>query len=92
MIKSFKHKGLERYFVEDVKKFLNERDLKKIERILDRLDTAALVEDMNIPGWRFHSLRDNRAGEWSVRIRDNWRITFKFVAGDAYDVNIEDYH
>ncbi len=92
MIKSFKHKGLEQYFTKDMKKLLHARDLSKIERILDRLDAATIVKDMDIPGWKLHELKGNRSGEWSVTVRANWRITFLFQDGDVYDVNLEDYH
>lgn len=92
MIKSFRHKGLEQYFTKDIKKFLDARDLSKIERILDRLDAAVTVKDMDIPGWRLHELKGSRKGEWSVTVRDNWRITFEFEDGEAHDVNLEDYH
>lgn len=92
MIKSFKHKGLHQFFTKDSRKLLDARDLPKIIRILDRLDTAVLVNDMNIPGWDFHELKGNRKGVWSVAVRKNWKITFRFENGDAHDVNLEDYH
>jgi toxin HigB-1 len=92
MIKSFKHKGLEQYFTKDIKKLLDTRDLPKIDRILDRLDAAMIVEDMDIPGWNLHELKGNKKGTWSVAVRNNWKITFRFVNGDAVDVNLEDYH
>lgn len=92
MIKNFKHKHLEEYFTKDIKKGLDAKDLSKISRILDRLDSATVVTDMNIPGWDFHGLKGNRKGEWSVAVRKNWKITFRFVNGEALDVNLEDYH
>ncbi len=92
MIKSFKHKGLELYFVKDVKKVLDVRDLPKIERILDRLDAATVVKDMDIPGWNLHELKGDRKGDWSVTVRTNWRITFRFEKGGVFNVNLEDYH
>lgn len=92
MIKSFKHKGLEQFFTKNIKKSLDARDLAKITRILDRLDTAVVVKDMDLPGWRLHELKGDRKGEWSVTVRANWRITFKFENGEAFDVNLEDYH
>ncbi len=92
MIRSFKHKGLEQYFTKDVKKALDAKDISKITRILDRLDAAAVAADMNIPGWDFHELKGNRKGVWSVAVRQNWKITFRFVNGEALDVNLEDYH
>lgn len=92
MIKSFKHKGLEQFFVKDLSKWLDARDLPRIERILDRLDAALSPRDMDIPGWRLHELQANRKGTWSLYLRKNRRITFQFIEGDAHHVNLEDYH
>ena len=92
MIKSFKHKGLEQYFIKDIKKLLDAKDLPKIERILDILDVAIIVKDMDIPGWNLHELKGNRKGTWSVAVRANWKITFRFEKGNAHDVSLEDYH
>lgn len=92
MIKSFKHKGLEQFFTKDIKKALDAKDLAKITRILDRLDTVMVVKDMDIPGWDLHELKGKRKGTWSVAVRKNWKITFCFENGEAYDVNLEDYH
>ena len=63
MIKNFKQKSLEEYFTKNIKKGLDAKDLSKISRILDRLDTATVVTDMNISGWDFHGLKGNRKGE-----------------------------
>ena len=92
MIKNFKHKGLELFFTKDSRKLLDIRDLPKIGWILDRLDAALLVKDMNIPGWNLHELKGNRKNVWSVAVRKNWKITFRFENGEAYDINLEDYH
>ena len=92
MIKSFKHKGLEQFFVKDIKKALDAKDLAKITRILDRLDTVMVVKDMDVPGWDLHELKGKRKGTWSVAVRQNWKITFRFENGEVYDVNLEDYH
>jgi len=54
MLKNFKHKGLEQFFIKDNKKLLDAKDLSKITRILDRLDVADIVKDMDIPGWDYH--------------------------------------
>ena len=53
---------------------------------------ASVAEDMNFPGSKFHQLIGNRKGEYSVTVSGNWRLTFVFEDGDAYDVNYEDYH
>jgi proteic killer suppression protein len=88
MIKNFKHKGLSHFFVQNNKKHLNAKDVPKITRILDRLDTAVVVKDMNIPGWDLHELKGTRKGIWSVAVRQNWKITFRFENGEALDVNL----
>jgi proteic killer suppression protein len=56
------------------------------------LDNAGAPEDMNVPGWRFHELTGDRRGTYSVTVTGNWRITFKLEGGDAFDVDLEDYH
>lgn len=60
--------------------------------MLDRLDASTKPEDMNLPGYKFHSLSGTRKGEFSVTVTGNWRITFKFDGENAIDVNYEDYH
>ena len=92
MIKSFKHKGLSKFYIDNASYALNAKDLPKITQILDRLSEALIVKDMNIPGWDLHELKGDRKGVWSVYVRKNWRITFRFDKGHAYDVNWEDYH
>lgn len=92
MIKNIIHKGLKRFFTQDDRSLLNAKDCPKISRVLDRLDSAADVMDMNLPGYRLHKLSGDMKGFWSVTVSSNWRITFRFEDGDAYDVNLEDYH
>jgi len=64
----------------------------KITLILDYLDTAARVEDMNFPGLDLHPLKGKEKGYWAVKVSGNWRIIFRFESGDAYNVNYLDYH
>lgn len=92
MIKCFKHKGLDCFFTQNDIHLLNSQFASKIARILDRLDVSEVVNDMRIPGWSLHALKGNRKDTWSVTVSGNWRITFKFVKGNAYEVNLEDYH
>ncbi len=92
MIKSFKHKGLERYFYTGNKKGIIVDHASKIGRILDRLDSSIKVEDMNLPGFRLHRLSGKEKHIWSVVVNANWRITFYFKDGDAYIVDYRDYH
>lgn len=92
MIKSFKHKGLERYFKTGTKKGIVPEHVSKIGRILDRLDTSIKVEDMNLPGFSLHQLSGKEKDIWSVVVNGNWRITFFFEEGDAHVVDYRDYH
>lgn len=92
MIISFKHKGLERYFTKNEKRGLNQQHIKRIARILDRLDSAEVIKDMDLPGYGLHALLGNKHGIWSVKVSANWRLTFKLSEGEASEVNLEDYH
>lgn len=92
VIKGFAHKGLERFFVKDDRRLLDAKQLPRIERILDALEHASSVTELDIPGFKLHKLTGNRKDTWSIRVTGNWRITFRFENGDAHDVNLEDYH
>lgn len=92
MIRSFRHKGLERYFTTSDRRGIDSRHAERIRRILDRLDAAARPGDMNLPGYRFHGLKGDRKGSYAISVSGNWRITFRFDEGDAIEVNLEDYH
>ncbi|MGH8673436.1 MAG: type II toxin-antitoxin system RelE/ParE family toxin [Burkholderiales bacterium] len=92
MIKGFRHKGLERFFTKSERKGIDARQADRIRRILDRLDAATKPEDLNLPGYKFHGLKGDRKGAYSVSASGNWRITFRFDGGDAIEVNLEDYH
>jgi len=92
MIKTFAHKGLERFFLTGSKRGIITQHAARIERLLDRLEASVEAADMNLPGYRFHELTGKRKGTYSVTVSGNWRITFAFRQGNAYDVNLEDYH
>ena len=92
MIKSFGHKGLERFFLTGSKRGILPDHAEKIARILDRLDASISPIDMNLPGYRLHALKGQEAGAWSVIVDANWRITFKFDGQDALMVDYLDYH
>ena len=92
MIRDFRHKGLERFFKRDDWRGIPARNGERIARMLDRLDAAVKPEDMNLPGFRFHRLRGDRASTYSVTVTGNLRITFEFDGEDAIRVNLEDYH
>jgi proteic killer suppression protein len=92
MIKSFKHKGLENFFYSGTQKGIKPEHAGKLERVLDRLNAADDLKDMNYPGSNLHALSGDRKGQYSVKISGNWRVTFEFVNGDAYVVDYDDYH
>ncbi len=89
MIKSFKHKGIEKLFLYDDRRGVNPSHADKLNRILDRLDASTSPQDMNLPGYRLHQLKGALNGMWSVWVSSNWRIIFQFEGNDALNV---DYH
>jgi len=92
MIKSFKHKGLEEFFYRGRKKGVQPDHADKLSRILDRLNAADDVKDMNYPGSRLHKLTGDKKGQYSVRVSGNWRVVFEFIGGNVYIVDYDDYH
>lgn len=92
MIKTFKHRGLERFFKKGDHRGIMAKSESRIERLLDRLDAVVRPEDMNIPGYKFHQLSGERKDTYAVSVTGNWRITFRFDGEDAIDVDLEDYH
>ena len=92
VIKSFIHKGLKNFFYNGTKKGINPLHANKLEGILDRLDAAAEIKDMNYPGAGLHLLEPRKDKIYSVSISGNWRVTFKITDGNAYVVDYLDYH
>jgi proteic killer suppression protein len=92
MIRSFRHKGLKRCFETGDQRSIPAQHAARIRRQLDYLNSAKQVEDMNLPGWNLHPLKGSRKGTWAITVSGNWRTTFRFAGGDAYDVDLEDYH
>jgi len=64
----------------------------RIRRMLDLIDSATEVKQLDIPGMHLHQLKGQRKGAWAVSVSGNWRITFRFIGEDACDLNLEDYH
>ncbi|PFG52654.1 LOW QUALITY PROTEIN: proteic killer suppression protein [Marinobacter sp. LV10R520-4] len=89
MIRSFKHKGLAKFFKSGSTAGIQAGHAKRLRLILGRLNAASDAKDMDLPGLRLHELSGNRAGVW---VSGNWRVTFRFEDGDAEIVNYEDYH
>lgn len=92
MIKSFKHKGLEQFFYNGSKRGIKTEHASRLARLLDRLNAASDINDMNYPGSFLHQLRGDKEGQHSVRVSGNWRVFFEFKDGDAYIVDYGDYH
>lgn len=92
MIKTFKHKGLQKFFDTGSEKLLNHDHIKKLRLILARLNAACDIKDMNAPGYRLHEHKGQGKGTWSVDVNGSYRITFRFEKGDAYDVDYLDVH
>ena len=92
MIRTFRHKGLQRLYEKGVAKGLSAAMVPKIERILARLDVATGPATMSLPGYRLHPLKGERKGFWSVWVTGNWRIVFRLDRGHAMDVDLVDYH
>ncbi|MFC1679159.1 type II toxin-antitoxin system RelE/ParE family toxin [Elusimicrobiota bacterium] len=92
MIKSFRHRGLKKLFYDGNRKGVQAEHAGKLTDILDRLDAAAVVNDMNYPGSDLHPLKGKLKGHWAVKVSGNWRVVFRFENGDAYVVDYRDYH
>ena len=92
MIKSFKHKGLEKFYESGSTKGIQANHAKKLRMQLAALDTAQSIDDMDIPGYRLHQLTGDRRGIWTITVNANWRLTFEFKEGNIYILNYENYH
>ena len=92
MIKSFIHKGLEKFYRTGSKASIHAKHAERLRLILAQLNQAKTIQDMDIPCLKLHELKGDRKGVWSVTVQANWRITFQFNEGDAEIVNYEDYH
>ncbi len=92
MIKSFEHKGLRKFWETGSKAGIQSIHATKLRLILQRMDAASSIDDINFHGARLHPLKGNKKDLWSVTVNGNWRITFQFESGDAYIINYVDYH
>ena len=92
MIKGFRHKGIERFFLKGSKRGIQPEHAGKLARQLQRLNAARRPQDMNVPGWRLHALKGELAGHWAVSVSGNYRLTFRFDGEDAELVDYQDYH
>jgi proteic killer suppression protein len=92
VIRTFRHRGLERFFRVGSKAGIQPKHAKRLRLQLGRLDAAAGPADMDLPGWKLHPLKGELAGHWAVWVDENWRLTFAFEGPEAVLVNYQDYH
>ena len=94
MIKSFKHKGLEKFYKTGSVKGIKYIHANRLRLILNRLNLMENLNDINFPSVKLHPLKGEMQGLWSVTVQANWRITFKFdeKTNDVYIVDYLDYH
>lgn len=92
MIRSFKHKGLRLFYQTGSIAGIQPKHKEKLRLRLAAINTASIIVDLDLPGYRLHPLVGDRKGFWSIVVSGNWRITFEFHDGNAYILNYEDYH
>jgi proteic killer suppression protein len=92
VIRSFKHRGLKRLYERGDRSGIRPDLIETVERILTVLDSATTPQGLDIPRYRLHPLKGDLKGLWSVTVRANWRIVFRFEAEDAFEVALIDYH
>ena len=92
MIRSFRHKGVERFFRTGSKAGIQAAHAPRLSRQLAALHVATQPADMNVPGWGLHPLKGKFLNHWNVSVSANWRLTFTFKDGDAELIDYQDYH
>ena len=92
MIENIRHRGLKRFYENNDQRYLPPAMVERLRVILSVLDQAKEIGDMNRPSFRLHPLKGELKGFWSVTVRANWRIIFKFEGENVTDVDFVDYH
>lgn len=92
MIKRFSHKGLKKFYESGLLIGIQKHYAKRLQLILTRLDVSKIPQDMNLPGLRLHKLTGELKDFYSVTVKKNWRIIFRFKENDVFDVDYIDYH
>ena len=92
MIRRFGHRGLRRLYEKDDRRGVSLELVEKTARVLARLDVATRPEQLDLPGFRLHRLEGDLAGYWSVAIRGDWRVIFRFDQGNITDVDLVEYN
>ena len=93
MIKTFADKRTQELYLAGRSKRFPADVAQRAARKLEYVDLSTRIDDLKVPpGNRLHALEGLRQGQYSISVNDQWRICFKFIDGDAYDVEICDYH
>jgi toxin HigB-1 len=92
VIKTFRHRGVEKFFRTGSKAGIQPKHAAKLRLQLFALDNAKRLGDMNAPGWKLHSLAGQLKDHWAVWVSGNWRLTFRFEGEDVTLVDYQDYH
>ena len=92
MIKSIRNEGLAKRFDTGSAAGVQASHVQRLRLQLSALDTAHLIDDMDIPGFGLHPLKGKLKGRWSIWVNGNWRRTFEFRDGNVYLLDYEDYH
>src|ERR1700679_598212 len=92
MVRSFKHRGLKRLYERGDRSGIRPDLVDTVQEILTVLDSATTPQELDLPGYRLHPLKGDLRGFWSVTVRANWRIVFRFIGVDAFDMELIDYH
>jgi proteic killer suppression protein len=92
VIRSFRHNGVEKFFLTGSKAGIQPKHASRLRIQLTTLNLAAAPLDMNRAGWGWHPLKGGLTGHWAVNVSGNWRLTFAFDGEDAILVDYQDYH
>ena len=92
MIKSFKHKGLEKFYKTGNTKGIQAIHAKKLKQLLSMLDAMTTTDDLKLPSLRFHQLHGDKQNLYSITVQANWRLTFEFDNENVYILDYTDYH
>jgi proteic killer suppression protein len=93
VIRSFASSETERFFVSGKSRRLPPEIRTRAAMRLTQLNAAVKIDDLRFPpSNRLEALKHDRKGQWSIRINDQWRLCFRFVGSDAFDVEVVDYH
>jgi proteic killer suppression protein len=92
VIKSFRHAGIEKFFLTGSKAGIQPDHATRLGAQLLALNRAKSPEDLRLSGWGLHSLRGDLAGQWAIKVNANWRLTFGFEKEDVVLLDYRDYH